>query len=119
MSALDRVQGESIIDSRDVIEALAELDVEEDENLDEDEIELRDALRALDDEAPAEDWVYGAAMIREDYFEEYAQQLAEDIGAIDANASWPLSSIDWTAAAEALQQDYSTVEFLGHTYYVR
>jgi antirestriction protein len=116
MSALDRIGGE-VLDSRDVIEALAELDAEDE--LDEDEIELRDALRALDEEAPGEDWIYGATMIREDYFEQYAQEFAEDIGAIDASASWPLSYIDWEAAATALAQDYSTVEFQGSTYYVR
>lgn len=30
-----------------------------------------------------------ATLIRESYFEDYAQQLAEDIGAIDRNLGWP------------------------------
>ena len=61
----------------------------------------------------------GEAMIDKDDFEEYAQELAEDIGAIDRNASWPLQHIDWTAAAEALADDYTEVSYLGTDYYVR
>lgn len=64
------------------------------------------------------DW-YPGSMIRDSYFEEYAQQLAEDIDAISDNADWPLSYIDWEAAAAALQQDYSTVEYEGVTYWYR
>lgn len=73
-----------------------------------------------DDEGEgATDWMYGACFIREEYFEEYAQQLAEDIGTITPAASWPLTYIDWKAAAHALAQDYSSVSFLGYDYYVR
>ena len=61
----------------------------------------------------------GEAMIPVDDFEEYAQELAEDIGAIDRNASWPLNHIDWTAAASALADDYTEVSYLGTDYYVR
>lgn len=65
------------------------------------------------------EWEEGATLIHEDYFEDYARQVAEDIGAIDPNASWPLSHIDWSAAADALKMDYVGVEFDGETYYVR
>jgi hypothetical protein len=58
-------------------------------------------------------------MIAESDFVEYAQELAEDIGAIDRNAKWPLHHIDWAAAAEDLKQDYQEVEFDGDTYLVR
>ena len=60
----------------------------------------------------------GEAMIPVDDFEEYAQELAEDIGAIDRRASWPLNHIDWTAAASALSQDYTEVSYQGTDYYV-
>ena len=40
--------------------------------------------------------------------EEYAQDLAESIGAIDSDASWPLSYIDWERAARDLMMDYYT-----------
>jgi hypothetical protein len=58
-------------------------------------------------------------LIREDYFTEYAQELAEDIGAVPREIGWPLYHIDWEAAADALKRDYMTVEFLGQTYYVQ
>lgn len=67
----------------------------------------------------AEDWSYGATFVRASYFEAYAEQLAEDVGAIDPDASWPLSFIDWEAAAEALKVDYSERTIDGETYYVR
>ncbi len=62
---------------------------------------------------------HGATAIRDSYFKEYAEQLADDIGAIDSNAGWPLSCIDWDQAARELQQDYSTFDFDGVTYWVR
>lgn len=65
------------------------------------------------------DWNSGAVLIRETYFQEYAQQLAEDIGAIDREAAWPACHIDWEAAAESLQMDYTGAEFDGVTYYAR
>jgi hypothetical protein len=79
------------------------------------------ALEALaeDGERSAEDWEHGAALINDSYFETYARELAEDIGAIDRNASWPLMHIDWEAAAKDLQQDYSAIEFDGVTFWVR
>lgn len=48
-----------------------------------------------------------------------AQELADDIGAIDSNAKWPLNHIDWEAAAEELKMDYTEVNFNGTTYYIR
>lgn len=79
------------------------------------------ALQELADEAEgyAPDWKHGEALIRDDYFETYAQQLAEDIGAIDKAAQWPNTCIDWEQAARELQQDYTSVEFDGVTYWIR
>lgn len=37
--------------------------------------------------------------------EDYAEQLADDIGAVDRRASWPLSCIDWSAAWRELTYD--------------
>lgn len=82
--------------------------------------ELR-ALLALQDEAEgyAADWRHGAQLIRDSYFQTYAEELAEEIGAIDRNAKWPLSHIDWEAAAEDLKQDYTAVDFDGVEYWVQ
>ncbi len=122
---------DDMIDSRDVIARIEHLsalrqpgpvDLDDDNDTDQDTLfaELA-ALEALQAEAEgySPDWQYGATLIRDSYFETYAEELAEDIGAIDRNASWPLNHIDWKAAAEALQQDYTSVEFDGVTYWVR
>lgn len=58
-------------------------------------------------------------LILDSYFEEYAEDLASDIGAIDRNANWPLNRIDWVAAAEDLQMDYSRLEVGPYTYWRR
>lgn len=79
------------------------------------------ALKALADEAEryADDWRYGVTLIRDSYFEEYAEELAEDIGAIPADAAWPCTCIDWAQAARELKQDYTEVYFDGVSYWVR
>lgn len=61
----------------------------------------------------------GETLIHEDHFEEYAEQLADDIGAIDPKAGWPLNHIDWESAARELSHDYSEVDWDGQTYLVR
>jgi antirestriction protein len=62
---------------------------------------------------------YPVTLIRESDFEDYARELAEDIGAISRDAQWPLSFIDWEAAANALRIDYSDIEIDGTTYVYR
>jgi hypothetical protein len=84
------------------------------------EAEELKVLRELAEEASGTpDWEYGETLIRDSYFEEYAQNLAEEIGAIDKNASWPNNCIDWEKATRELQYDYFTVEFDGVDYWVR
>lgn len=89
--------------------------------LPEEEAEELKALKALAEEAEsyAADWHHGGTLIRDSYFEEYARQLAGDIGAIDARASWPCDCIDWEEAASQLQQDCTSVDFDGVTYWIR
>lgn len=108
-----------IIDSRDVIARIEEL--EGDESRSEEEAEELAILKALAAEASgyAPDWEYGATLIRKTYFVQYAEELAEDIGAIDRNAKWPLNHIDWESAAYQLEQDYTEVEFGGVPFLIR
>jgi hypothetical protein len=78
------------------------------------------ALRDLRDEAEGSpDWQYGETLIRDSYFQEYAQELAEDIGAVNSDASWPNRCIDWEQAARELQIDYTLVELDGVDYWIR
>jgi hypothetical protein len=64
------------------------------------------------------DW-YPVGFIADHYFEDYARELAEDIGAVQSDASWPNTHIDWRAAADALRQDYSSVDIDGSEYWYR
>jgi antirestriction protein len=64
------------------------------------------------------DWFPGQ-LIAESDFEDYARELAEDIGAIPDDAQWPCTCIDWEKAARELQVDYSSVTYDGTEYLYR
>jgi len=76
---------DDIIDSRDIIERIDELEnmsLDEDGNgLDEDETKELEILYALAKEGEdySPDWKYGETLIRDTYFKDYAMDLAEDI----------------------------------------
>lgn len=116
MRSIDISNADDVIDSRDVIERIKQLDGTEDGD---EKTELA-ALVALAEEGESSpDWSYGETLIRDTYFKEYAQELADDIGAIDRNAKWPVNCIDWEEAASQLQQDYTSIDFDGVTYWIR
>lgn len=144
-----------IIDSRDVIARIEELEAERDEissaldgiditvageepdatlsdseraalvaklaewDASEDGVELA-TLHALAEQCEGYgDWDNGEALIRDSYFETYAEELADDLGMINRDARWPVNHIDWEAAARELQQDYTQVDFDGVSYWMR
>ena len=80
-----------------------------------------DALLKLQDEAEGycADWRHGEQLIRDSYFETYAEELADDCGMVDRKLAWPYTCIDWERAARELQYDYTSVEFDGVTYWTR
>lgn len=81
--------------------------------------ELR-SLQSLASEAEGcADWKYGETLIRDSCFEDWARELAEDIGLIKSDVAWPYTCIDWERAARELQMDYTSVEFNGVTYWIR
>lgn len=126
-----------VIDVRDIIARIEHLepirtagpvDLGDDNDTDQDSLfsEL-DALESImadlkgmgGDEQWRGDW-YPLTLISDYYFEEYARELAEDISGPELReAAWPFSYIDWGAAADALRQDYSSVEVDGRTYWTR
>lgn len=78
------------------------------------------ALLSLQEDAEGGDWEYGETLIKDDYFTEYAEELARDIGAVDRDTDkWPYNHIDWEAAAEELKQDYTCVNYDGVDYWIR
>jgi len=134
-------EGSDVIDSRDVIARIEELECEREyiENTDAqdedhegetaerlkewdegDNGEELAKLRKLAEQADgAPDWQYGETLISDNHFEDYARELAEDIGALENCDKWPATCIDWKQAAEELQQDYTSVEYGGTTYWLR
>lgn len=133
---------DDIIDSRDVIRrieelksALAAVGIEDYDSatLDlsalpqeihgavEDAVTELNALLELEGEAESycSDWNHGATLIRDSYFEQYAEELATDCGMISRNARWPNNHIDWKAAANELKGDYTAISFYQSTFWVR
>ena len=129
----DSTNTDDLIDSRDVIARIEELEADMEDmpphsapvwdNPDYEGWEEREELsilRALAIEGEGSpDWEHGETLIHHRYFAEYAQELAEDIGAIAHDAQWPLGYIDWTAASDALKIDYLSVDFDGQEYWIR
>lgn len=118
------------IDSRDIIARIAHLEQlrqpgpvdlgPDDNDTDQDTLFAELAmLETIQNDCNWGDWQYGATLIRDSYFETYARELAEDIGVFKEDAGWPHDCIDWERATEALQQDYTQVEFNGVTYWIR
>lgn len=83
---------------------------------------LRAILSALEgmggDEQWRGDW-YPVTLIRDSYFRDYAEELAEEIGAIPRGSVWPTYCIDWERAARELRMDYTCVDIEGVTYWTR
>jgi len=125
MNTFDNNQ--DVIDSRDIIERIDTLESEREDaaqptewDESEDGQELK-VLKALAEEAEgyAADWSHGETLIRDSYFQEYAQELAKDTGAVNTDAAWPNNCIDWEKAADELKQDYTEVDFDGVAYWIR
>jgi hypothetical protein len=129
----DIIDVRDIIDRVEVLEALREpgpVDLGDDDDNETDQDTLFAELATLEgvlddlkgyggDEQWRGDW-YPVMLIADSYFEDYARELAEDIHGNELrNASWPFDHIDWSAAAEACQQDYTSTDIVGSTYWYR
>lgn len=125
-----------IIDVRDIIARVEELreeladyeNTEGDLEAHDENLEQQGELTALEsiledlagnggDEEWEGDW-YPVTLIRDSYFQDYAQELAEDCG-FTAGNEWPARCIDWEQAAWELRQDYTSTEIDGVTYWYR
>lgn len=144
MKTTSITNSEDIIDSRDIIARIEQLESEQSDLLtnedgetvaveelsddarkaflawEEDNAHELDALRELRNEAESSpDWEYGEGLIRYSYFEDYARELAEDCGEVPKDLKWPLRCIDWEQAARELKMDYFSVSFDGVEYFIR
>ena len=119
---------QDIIDSRDIIDLLEELESDREFAIADDTLEEwtdicgeeYDTLKALvEDASGSPDWKYGETLIRRSYFQDYAQELAEDCGMMPKDLSWPCNCINWEQAARELKMDYFSVDFGGVEYLIR
>lgn len=117
---------DDVIDSRDIIARIEELEsiegIEESiaNLIESDEATELVALRDLASQGESySDWEHGAALIRDSHFKTYAMDLADDIGAVPNDATWPCTCIDWDKATRELQMDYTSIEFDDVTYWIR
>lgn len=117
-----------IIDVRDIIERIEELEDEFGQFTIEERDEL-ETLRAImedlkgngGDEQWRGDW-YPLTLVRDSYFVDYAQELAEDCGYAsgpDGYSNPLFSYIDWEAWARDVRMDYTSTEIDGVTYWYR
>ena len=116
------------IDSRDVIARIEEVEetlagnyvldgaysVESTDTIKKELIALKALAEQGEDYAP--DWEYGAQLIHKDYFEEAMDEMLEDCGYIPRDLP---SFLTITVDYDALEQDYTELDFDGQTYYIR
>ena len=112
-----------IIDSRDIIDRIEELE-SEDELTNLETEELNNLLVFQEECQYSPDWSYGETIIREDYFTDYIKELIDDCFPIPSelnSGEWPWRHmyLDYEAAAEEAKQDY--IEFSGpnYNYFIR
>ena len=130
---------DDILDSRDIIDRLDELQDEIEaleENIEEgdyqyesDEIEDQEELADLEDERKilqdfadeckdyCPDWDYGASLINENYFEDYARDFVEDCYGLGDMPDFV--EIDWSQTADNIRIDYTEIQFEDETYLIR
>lgn len=64
------------------------------------------------------EWIHGEALIHEDYWVEYVEELCKDIGDLPKDVPWYIA-IDWEKTADNIKMDYSELTIAGHTYFYR
>jgi hypothetical protein len=111
-----------IIDSRDIIERIEELqDIERDTD---EQNELDTLLNLAEQAQHSPDWMHGEVLIRRSYFVGYITDLIHDCYPMpkEMNAGqWPFRhvTIDYEAAAREAEVDYMFVDFDGVEYLIR
>ena len=129
MTTIDKY--DDVIDSRDIISRISELEDGRDEWLSENEGKEISDWEADDLDAAAEltklnlvadelshlsDWEHGVTLIRYSYFADYVEEFCVDCGYIPEELPTFLV-IDWEATARNVMNNYGTVEFDGIEYH--
>lgn len=122
----DAIEAGGILDSRDVIARIGDLEGADDENpLSADDAAELAALQALASEGEGYgDWSHGEALIPEDEFTEHIKQLVADCYQLPKefdSGTWPWNhmTMDWDAAADEAKAAYIELTYQGTTYLMR
>lgn len=125
MKTTEISNSDDYINTCDITECIEELESELEldgdllEQSDKEElIDELEKLKAFADEIGEYAFDNQEVLIRDSYFETYAREFAEAIGAISSDTHWPATCIDWEQAARELQMDYTCVDFDGIEYWV-
>jgi hypothetical protein len=139
---------DNVIDSRDILGRIAELEEElqtacendgteqdfdiwleqvtdNSEHILNDEAHELRTLRCIANECEGYgDWAHGEVLIREDYFTDYIEELINDCYEMPKemnSGNWPYRhmTIDYEAAADETKADYIEIDFDGVTYFMR
>jgi len=117
-NAADVSNMDDVIDSRDIIARIGELEgIDEPDGSEKEELK---ALKALAEECEeyASDWTYGETLIRRSYWVDYVEELMQNIGVLPKGIPWYIA-IDWETTARNIEQDYASVDFDGIEYLIR
>ena len=114
---------QDVIDSRDIIARIEELEGIENPSSEEAQ-ELAILLKVQEQADGYSDWEYGEALIRESYFTDYIKELIADCYELPKefnSGAWPWRhmTLDYQAAADEAEYDYTRVDFDGVTYLIR
>ena len=115
---------DDIIDSRDIIARIEELEeLIEGEGCEDTCNEYRAELEALKSlakqgESESSDWTYGETLIHRRYFVDYVADMLADCGTIPKDIPW-FVEIDWEATAGNIEADYASIDFDGQEYLIR
>ena len=125
----DISSGNDVLDVRDIIARVEELEGEYDTAADkEDEAERLEELNKLNalldelcgnggDKQWRGDW-YPITLIRDSYFVEAMEEDLKSLGYLPKDMPWWIE-IDMDKTAANMQQDYSSVDYDGETYWYR
>lgn len=120
---------DDILDSREIIERIEELETFATDDSGEIDTEIFNdyeaveyaALISLRDAADSlPDWEYGVTLIHENYFTAAMKDDVIECGYLpNGLPRWIADNIDWEGVADALKADYTDFEFRGATYWAR
>lgn len=119
------VMSGAVIDSRDVIARIEELQDNESRTSLEEE-ELQELLKLQSEAESSPDWLHGETLIHRSYFVTYIEELIHECYEMPkelkhGSGQWPWRhiSLDYEAAANEAKADYFEVYYFGEAYLIR